>query len=114
MKKRDKVILSKITDESAVIAKMLNGITESEFLSNDEKMRAVCMTLINIGELVKNLSDDFREEHKAIPWKALAGLRDVTAHGYFTLRMADIWVYATVELPTHTAMIVEILSVVGE
>jgi uncharacterized protein with HEPN domain len=74
MKKRDKVILNKIVDEAAVIANMLYGISESDFLTNEEKMRAVCMTLINIGELIKNLSLDLREEHKTIPWKALAGL----------------------------------------
>ena len=53
MKNRDRVILGKIVDEAMMIAKMLQGVDEQAFLSNDEKTRAVCMTLINIGELVK-------------------------------------------------------------
>jgi len=28
----------------------------------------------------------------------MAGLRDVTAHGYFTLKMSDIWIFAETEL----------------
>ena len=95
-----------------MISNMLIGVDESAFLANDEKMRAICMTLINIGELIKNLSDDFREEYPNIPWKDMAGLRDVTAHGYFTLRMPDIWIYASKELPTFAEQIQAILDIV--
>lgn len=57
------------------------------------------MTLINIGELVKNLSDAFRMSHKNIPWRAISGLRDVTAHKYQTLRMEDVWLTVTEDIP---------------
>jgi uncharacterized protein with HEPN domain len=56
MKDRDKIILVKITEEAGVVAKLLHGIDEAVFLSNDEKIRAVCMTLVNIGELCWSLS----------------------------------------------------------
>ena len=110
MKKRDIIILKKIIAESEVVAKFLDGIDEAVFLTDEEKMRAVCMTLINIGELIKNLTPDVRENNKQVPWKDLAGLRDVTAHGYFTLRMPDIWIYAANELPGYTVQIKEILD----
>ena len=109
MNKRDRIVLFKIVEEAAAVAQMLHGINESAFLANDEKKRATCMTLINIGELVKILTNDFRESYKQIPWKDMAGLRDVAAHGYFTLRMPDIWVFAAIELPMYTAQIREIL-----
>lgn len=54
MKKRDITILQKITQEAALVAEILDGIEESGFLKNEEKKRAISMTLINIGELVKN------------------------------------------------------------
>jgi len=110
MNERDKNILLKIVEEAAALAQMLHGIDESAFLTNDEKMRATCMTLINIGELVKNLDDSFRERHDQIPWKDMAGLRDVTAHGYFTLRMSDIWISAATELPVYAKQIRDILE----
>ena len=68
------------------------------------------MTLINIGELVKNLDGDFRLSHAQIPWKEMAGLRDVAAHGYFALRMSDIWVYASTEIPVFKREIEDILE----
>ena len=81
MNERDRIVLQKIVDEAAALSLILHGIDESAFLANDEKMRATCMTLINIGELTKNLDDDFRKRHEQIPWKDMAGLRDVTASG---------------------------------
>ena len=110
MNKRDRIILRKIIEEATVLVQMLDGVDESVFLANDEKMRATCMTLINIGELVKNLTDDFRQHHQQIPWKEIAGLRDVTAHGYFTLRMPDIWIYAATELPVYVESIRQIFE----
>jgi len=110
VKKRDRVILYKISDEAKIIANMLHDVDETAFLKNEEKMRAVCMTLVNIGELIKNMTDEFRNNNRHIPWRDLAGLRDVTAHGYFTLRMSDIWIYAANELPEHAMKINEILT----
>ena len=57
------------------------------------------MTLINIGELVKLLSFEFRQANPNIPWRSISGLRDVTAHGYQTLRMEDIWETVTTDIP---------------
>jgi uncharacterized protein with HEPN domain len=40
--------------------------------------------------MIKNLSDEIRQANHNVPWKKLASLRDVTAHGYKTLRIDDI------------------------
>ena len=99
MSKREISILTKIIEEATTVSNILLGLDEQAFLANDEKIRATCMTLINIGELIKNLDFEFRQKHPNIPWKDMAGLRDVAAHGYFALRMNDIWIYASEEIP---------------
>jgi uncharacterized protein with HEPN domain len=38
------------------------------------------MPILQIGELAKNLSDEFRETNNDIPWKAIMGMRDIFAH----------------------------------
>ena len=111
MKRSDSIILEKIIEEANVLAQSLDGYDESAFLTNEDKKRASAMTLINIGELVKNLTDEFRNEHEYIPWKEIAGFRDVAAHGYFTLRMDDVWIYASIELPKLTDEIKDILEI---
>ena len=110
MRKRDRTILKKIIEEAAIIAQMTEGLKESDFLKNVEKQRAIVMTLINIGELVKSLDSDFRIQHNQVPWKSIAGFRDVAAHGYFTLRMEEIWVYAIKDLPDVVGRLDELVA----
>ena len=56
-----------------------------DFCLDEMRKRAVSMTVINIGELIKNISDDMRASHREVPWKAVAGMRDLAAHKYQTL-----------------------------
>ena len=35
-----------------------------------------------IGEAAKHVSDELREKHSIIPWRQVAGLRDVLIHDY--------------------------------
>ena len=80
------------------------------FIGDEMRKRAVCMTVINIGELVKNLNDDFRTEHANIPWKAIAGFRDIAAHKYQTLRMEDVFATVSDDFPALRAMLEEIFA----
>jgi uncharacterized protein with HEPN domain len=73
-------------------------------------MRACAMTLINIGELVKNLTEEVRLANKDIPWKAIAGMRDITAHKYQTLNMGDVWVTIVDEIPKVKEKIINIIK----
>ena len=91
MNKRDNILLKKILAEAVIVADLIQGYSCESFVDDEKTKRAVCMTLINIGELVKLLSDDLKRDNSSIPWRSIAGLRDVTAHGYMTLRMEDIW-----------------------
>ena len=91
MQHRDKTILLKITSELDMALGMIAGKAFDAFDSDEILKRAMCMTVINIGELVKALSEDFRLEHNQIPWKSIAGFRDIAAHKYQTLHMQDVY-----------------------
>ena len=99
MNERDRQILIRLRGEVRLVSQMLDGFDLQSCLGDERTKRAVCMTLINIGELVKNLSDEFRMAHNHIPWRAISGLRDITAHKYQTLRMEDVWLTATRDIP---------------
>ena len=91
MQHRDKVIILKIMSEIDIALNMTYKVDYEEFNIDEMLKRAVCMTVINIGELVKSLSEEFRLEHKEIPWKSIAGFRDIAAHKYQTLNMLDVF-----------------------
>ncbi len=60
---------------------------------------AVMQRLEIIGEAVKTLPDDFRATHHDIPWKEMAGLRDVLIHAYFRVNIERVWNVIKNELP---------------
>lgn len=95
MQHRDKIILQKVIGEIDIGIEMLGQTSLQDFLLDEKLKRAVGMTVINIGELVKNITDEMRVMHPEVPWKAIAGMRDIAAHKYQTLRMEDV--YNTVE-----------------
>lgn len=99
MNNRDKQVIKKILSEIEVIEQLTTGIDVTDFIADERTKRAVCMTLINIGELVKNLSDDFKAASTSVPWKSIAGMRDITAHKYQTLKMGDVWFTVKNDMP---------------
>ena len=68
------------------------------------------MTLINIGELVKNLTEEFKLNYNLIPWRAIAGMRDITVHKYQTLKMGDVWVTLEIDIPNLKLNLIGILK----
>ena len=109
MGRRDRIILQKVLSEIGIAQEMMGNCTIEQFKQNEMLMRAVGMTVINIGELVKNLSDESRLAYPHIPWKAIAGFRDITAHKYQTLRMEDVYETVVTDFPPLKAQIEEIL-----
>lgn len=99
MEHRDQAILRKILSEIEIAQQMLADTTQDAFYADEIRKRAVCMTVINIGELVKNLSEALRLSSPEIPWKAIAGFRAIAAHKYQTLRMDDVYETVHADFP---------------
>ncbi len=91
MQRKDGIIINKIVDELNIVLTAVGDMSFEEFNSQEMFKRGVCMTVINIGELVKNLSSEFRNDYNHIPWKDIAGFRDIAAHKYQTLNMKDVY-----------------------
>lgn len=91
MQHRDYITLQKILDETNIAIQLLGDTSLEEFMSNEMLKRAIGMTVINVGELVKNLTDKFRAEYNSIPWKDISGFRDIAAHKYKTLDMKIVY-----------------------
>ena len=62
-----------------------------------------------IGEAAKRLDDSFRGAHPQIPWRALAGLRDVLIHQYEGVDLGRVWTIVEQDLPGLRASISALL-----
>ena len=110
MQRRDRIIFNKIISEADICAQMLGDTSLQNFLYDEKLKRACAMTVINIGELVKNISDETRIKYSYVPWKAIAGMRDIAAHAYQTLRMEDVYNTIILDLPVLKSNLLKILD----
>lgn len=46
---------------------------------------------MQIGELTNKLSQDFKDNHKEIPWRAIRGMRNLVAHEYGNIDTETVW-----------------------
>jgi uncharacterized protein with HEPN domain len=53
------------------------------FMTASHWQDAIIRQLEIIGEATKRLSSDLRSRHKEVPWRRIAGLRDVLIHELF-------------------------------
>lgn len=106
---RDKIIIQKILSEIDIGIEMMGEDSLENFLADEKLKRAIGMTVLNIGELVKNITEETRKECGQIPWKAIAGMRDIAAHKYQTLRMEDVYYTVQKDFPVLKGQLNEVL-----
>jgi uncharacterized protein with HEPN domain len=62
-----------------------------------------------IGEAAKRLSDDVRKAHPDIPWRRIAGFRDVLIHDYMGVKLGLVWNVIQESLPRLHEVVVALL-----
>ncbi|GAP94394.1 hypothetical protein NIES2104_09050 [Leptolyngbya sp. NIES-2104] len=71
---------------------------------------AVVRNLEVIGEATKQLPLSFRESYPDVPWKRIAGLRDVLIHDYVRVDSEEVWQVVEQNLPELKTNITAILQ----
>lgn len=100
MGKRDPLLLlDDILESIQKIEQYVEGLTEKQFATAFEKQDAVFRRFEIIGEAIKNLPLTIRREYSQVPWKDIAGLRDILIHNYFGLMPGRIWKIIETDLP---------------
>jgi uncharacterized protein with HEPN domain len=72
------------------------GLSEDRFLSDNKTQSAVILKLAIIGEIAKKISPEAKDIID-LPWKEIAGFRDMAIHEYLQLSLTIIW--ATTQQP---------------
>lgn len=95
----DKAYILHMLDEIKNIENFLTGMDFDKFIGDIKTSKAVERSLEIIGEAAKNLSVEFKEKNKEIPWRDVAGLRDKIIHHYFDVDYQAVWDIVQKNLP---------------
>ena len=81
MKKDPRVYLAHILECAQKIERYTHG-GEKEFQNDTMLQDAVIRNFEIIGEAAKRVPEAYRRGHSKIPWRLMAGFRDVLIHAY--------------------------------
>ena len=87
---RDRLYLSHIVDALNKIESYV-AVGRGAFLSTSHWQDAVIRQLEIIGEATKRISSDLCAKHPEVPWRRIAGLRDVLIHDYLGVDIPAVW-----------------------
>ncbi len=97
--KDPKIFLEHILENIEKIENDFDGLSEVRFSKSVNIQDATLRRLEVIGEAVKNISLSFRKKYSLIPWKKMAGLRDIIVHEYFGVEMELVWQICIKDIP---------------
>ena len=106
---KDRLYLESILDCLERIAEYtLAG--EQAFLGSRLIQDGVIRNLEVIGEATKNLSGELREANPGIPWRQIAGMRDVLIHDYLKVNLNRVWRTVITDLPPLRDTVTRLLN----
>ncbi len=79
--------------------------TRADLDTNRMLLFALVRAVEIIGEAASKVSDETRNAHAGIPWKAIIGMRNRLIPAYFDIDADILWVAVTVEIPALLAQV---------
>lgn len=110
MIKDDKLYLRHILENLEKALRYSENLNYESFLKNEEKQDAVIRKIEVAGEAAKKLSSAFKEKYHAVPWRAIAGMRDKLIHNYFEIDIETIRLTLQEDIPEVLHVLKEILD----
>lgn len=102
-----RAILDQIVSAASRIERRCTGINEAdEFLATEEgldRLDAICMMLIAIGESLKNVDKitdgKLLASYPSVDWKGAKGMRDIISHHYFDMNAEMVFTICRERVP---------------
>ena len=105
----DAVYLRHILDATVKIEEYAS-VGHDRFLAESHWHDAIIRQLEIVGEATKQLSPELRARHAELPWRRIAGLRDVLIHQYMGVDLDAVWGIVVDHVPALRQRVEQILA----
>lgn len=102
--------LNDVINEINRIYRFIGKKTYDKFIKDEKTIYAVTRSLEIIGEAVKHIPDDIKNNYCQIPWSKISGMRNKLIHEYFGVDLETLWNTIKNRLPEIKILIEEILK----
>jgi uncharacterized protein with HEPN domain len=110
MSRSARILLEDILESIGRIETYVEGVSKADFENDTEKQDALVRRLEIFGQAVKGLPQDLRDLHPQVPWREIAGARDILAHEYFRVDLDLAWDMIQHNVPELKRNVGEILA----
>ena len=108
--KKIEPFLKHIREECIYLENASKELDFEKFINDETLKRAFARSLEIIGEAVKSIPDSFKKNYTHIPWKKIAGLRNILIHKYFGVDYRNLWKIIKEDIPKLKKDINQILE----
>jgi uncharacterized protein with HEPN domain len=106
---RDALYLQHVLDAIGTVERYIK-VGYDEFMAESHWQDAVIRQLEIIGEAVKRISPETLRRRPDIPWRRIAGMRDVLIHNYMGVDLEAVWQVTQKDLPLLREAVEEFLG----
>jgi uncharacterized protein with HEPN domain len=108
-----RVTLQQLADFIAEANALTAGKTLGSIVSDPVLLRAFERVMELVGESAKRVPVDLREKYPEIPWRKVAGMRDVISHAYEDLMYEVLWDALHINFPELLSTVNRMLQDLG-
>ena len=109
MKRKDRIIFQKVISYISEVSRYTADSDFQAFLKDTKTISACAFVVMQIGELIKDVSPETQNDYPQIPWNSIRGMRNRIVHDYENIDVTVLWGTIQKSLPELSRQLDNIL-----